>query len=376
MQEERYARQVALPGFGTTAQQALGAARVLVIGAGGLGSTVIPALAAAGVGHIGIVDDDQVELSNLHRQYVHSLADVGRSKSASAAASIAAIDPAIDVSAYEGRLDSSNALALFAQFDVVVDGSDNFPTRYLANDAAAITGIPLVWGAVSQYGGQAGLAWAERGPHYRDLFPTPPPAGSVLSCADGGVLPTTVAVIGSIMATETIKVITGVGTPLLGRVTTYDALSGGFREIPYARDPAGAPVTELDVESFDYLAFCGVAPNTPAGTVDKGTVTEVTATDLAAELESGRTPVLLDVREEWEAAIATLPGAVLVPLGHLEEELDGVDPDTEIVAYCHHGIRSASALELLRSRGFASARHLSGGIDAWARAVDPSMERY
>jgi len=366
MDEERYARQVALPGFGTSAQQALGAARVLVIGAGGLGSTVIPALAAAGVGHIGIVDDDRVELSNLHRQYVHSLADVGSSKSASAAASIAAIDPSLEVSAYEGRLDSSNALALFAEFDLVIDGSDNFPTRYLANDAAAITGIPLVWGAVSQYGGQAGVAWAERGPHYRDLFPTPPPPGSVLSCADGGVMPTTVAVIGSIMAGEAIKLITGVGTPLLGRVTTYDALSGGFREIPYARDPAGQPVTELDVESFDYLAFCGVPTD----------VTEVTAAELAAELGSGRTPLLLDVREEWEAAIATLPGAVLVPLGHLAEELDGVDPQTEIVAYCHHGIRSASALELLRSRGFASSRHLVGGIDAWARAVDPSMERY
>jgi len=370
MQQERYARQVALPGFGTAAQQALADARVLVIGAGGLGSTVIPALAAAGVGHIGIVDDDIVELSNLHRQYIHSLSDVGSGKSASAAASVAALDPSIEVSAYEGRLAAANALALFAEFDLVVDGSDNFPTRYLANDAAAITGIPLVWGAVSQFGGQAGVAWAARGPHYRDLFPTPPPAGTVVSCADGGVLPTTVAVIGSIMATEAIKILTGVGTPLLGRVTTYDALSGGFREIPYAADPEGTPVTSINVGEFDYFAFCGVpdaAAPVPA---------EISALELEAELASGRTLVLLDVREEWEAAIATLPGAVLVPLGHLAEELDDVDPDTEIVAYCHHGIRSASALELLRSRGFASARHLSGGIDAWARAVDPSMERY
>jgi len=372
MQQERYARQVALPGFGTTAQQALGDARVLVIGAGGLGSTVIPALAAAGVGHIGIVDDDTVELSNLHRQYVHSLADVGTGKSASAAASIAAIDPSIEVSAYEGRLAAANALALFAEFDLVVDGSDNFPTRYLANDAAAITGIPLVWGAVSQFGGQAGVAWAARGPHYRDLFPTPPAPGTVLSCADGGVLPTTVAVIGAIMATEVIKILTGVGTPLLGRVTTYDALTGGFREIPYAADPDGTPVTTIDVAEFDYFAFCGV-PDTAA---PAELPAEVSATELAAELEAGRPIVLLDVREEWEAAIASLPDAVLVPLGHLAEELDDVDPGTAIVAYCHHGIRSASALELLRSRGFTSARHLSGGIDAWARAVDPSMERY
>ena len=370
MEQERYARQIALPGFGTTAQQALGDARVLVIGAGGLGSTVIPALAAAGVGHIGIVDDDTVELSNLHRQYVHSLADIGSGKSASAAASIAAIDPAIDVSAYEGRLAAANALALFAGFDLVVDGSDNFPTRYLANDAAAITGIPLVWGAVSQFGGQAGVAWAAKGPTYRDLFPTPPPPGTVVSCADGGVLPTTVAVIGAIMATEVIKILTGIGDPLIGRVTTYDALTGGFREIPYAPDPEGTAVTTIDVESFDYFAFCGVAD--AAAPVPL----EVSATELAAELNSGRTLVLLDVREEWEAAIASLPGAVLVPLGNLAEELDGVDPDTEIVAYCHHGIRSASALDLLRSRGFASARHLSGGIDAWARAVDPTMERY
>jgi len=362
MQDERFARQIALPGFGTEAQAALSAARVLVIGAGGLGSTVIPALAAAGVGTVGIVDDDIVELSNLHRQYIHGTADVGTSKVASAAASVAALNPDVTVHAYEGRLAADNALGLFSRFDLVIDGSDNFPTRYLANDAAILTGIPLVWGAVSQFGGQAGVAWAERGPHYRDLFPTPPAPGSVLSCADGGVLPTTVAVIGAIIAGEAIKILTGIGEPLIGRVTTFDALSGSFRELPYASDPTADPITGL----IDYEVFCGL-PSTRE---------TVTATELAAELDSGRTLLLLDVREEWEASIATLPGAVLVPLGYLEQELDGVDPETDIVAYCHHGIRSAQALALLRQKGFASSRHLEGGIDAWSRAVDPTVERY
>jgi len=362
MQEERYARQVSLPGFGHGAQSALGSARVLVIGAGGLGSSVIPALAAAGVGTIGIIDDDIVETSNLHRQLLHSPADVGSPKVASAAASIAALNPSVAVTPHGERLTSDNAAELFADYDLVIDGSDNFATRYLANDQAVLSNIPLVWGAVSQYGGQAGVAWHERGPQYRDLFPAPPAPGTVLSCAEGGVLPTTVSVIGSILATEAIKIITGVGEPLIGRVTTYDALTGSFRELSYARDPAAAPITAL----IDYDAFCGV----PA------VRDSVTATELAAELARGRTPLLLDVREEWEASIATLPDAVLVPLGYLEAELDGVDPETEIVAYCHHGIRSASALALLRERGFANTRHLEGGIDSWSRTVDPRVERY
>jgi len=362
MQEERYARQVSLPGFGPRAQSALTDARVLVIGAGGIGSSVIPALAAAGVGTIGIVDDDVVETSNLHRQLLHSPADVGSAKVASAIATVGTINPSVTVDGFEERLTSANAAAIFAGFDLVIDGSDNFATRYLANDQAALSRIPLVWGAVSQYGGQAGVAWAERGPQYRDLFPAPPAPGTVLSCAEGGVLPTTVAIIGSILATEAIKLLTGVGEPLVGRVTTYDALTGSFREIAYAKDPAAAPITAL----IDYDEFCGVPTMSDT----------VTATELAAELAAGRTPLLLDVREEWEAAIASLPGSVLVPLGYLEAELDGVDPETEIVVYCHSGVRSASALALLRERGFAATRHLEGGIDAWSRTVDPTIERY
>lgn len=362
----RFARQLILPGFGPDAQGRLAAARVLVIGAGGLGSAVIPAIAAAGVGTVGIIDDDRVELGNLHRQLIHGLADVGRSKVRSAAGAVSAIDPATVVCTYEKRLSSDNALALFADYDLVLDGSDNFPTRYLANDAAALTGIPLVWGAVSQYAGQVGVAWADRGPQYRDLFPAPPKPGVVLSCEDGGVLPTVCAVIGSIMATEAIKILTGVGTPLLGRVTTFDALTGAFRELSYERDPSAAPIREL----IDYELFCGGAPSR-----DSVTPAELAA-ELAGEISGGRSLTLLDVREPWEAQVASLPGALLVPLGSLEAAIGGLDLEDPIVVYCHHGIRSARALELLKLAGFTTARHLEGGIDAWSRRIDPTLARY
>lgn len=359
---ERYARQIALPGFGEAAQDALHGARVLVIGAGGLGSTVIPSLAAAGVGTIGIVDDDTVELSNLHRQHIHGMADLGAAKTASAAATLASADPNTVVRQYAARLTSVNALELFADYDLVVDGSDNFPTRYLANDAAALTRTPLVWGAVSQYGGQAAVAWHDRGPGFRDLFPAPPAPGSVLSCEDGGVLPTTVGIIGSILANEAIKIITGIGNPLIGRVTTYDALSGAFRELAYQRDPDAPPITEL----IDYELFCGLPSRAQT----------ITAAALARELEASNPPLLLDVREEWEADVARLPDSVLVPLARLPLTIDDLDPARSMVVYCHHGIRSATALAQLRARGFTNARHLEGGIDAWAREIDADMARY
>lgn len=389
---ERYARQVSLPGFGPGAQAALAKARVLVIGAGGLGSAVLPALAAAGVGTaavgaIGIIDDDRVERSNLHRQYIHGSADVGRPKVASAAEALAALNAAVRVTLYEQRLTSATAVALFSDYDLVIDGSDNFPTRYLANDAAAIAGIPLVWGAVLQYGGQASVAWAEKGPNYRDLFPTPPPPGTVPTCAEGGVLPTVCAVIGAIMATETLKILTGIGSPLVGRVTTYDALTGSFREIAYERDPAGTPITGL----IDYDLFCGITQAAEAIAPDT-----ITAEDLAGELaaQSGATTTgtaprpftLLDVREPWEAGIVSLPNATLVPLGSLGDSIvrgaDGAPhlgdlaADSPIVVYCHHGVRSAAALDTLRNAGFTAVRHLEGGIDAWANRVDPSLARY
>ncbi len=351
----RYARQLALPGFGPEAQQHLADARVFVIGAGGLGSSVIPALAAAGVGTIGIIDDDTVELSNLHRQLAHGIADVGRGKVHSAADTVAAIDPATTVHTIEARLTAGNALELFADYDLVVDGSDNFPTRYLANDAAALTGIPLVWGAVSQYAGQAGVAWAVRGPQYRDLFPAPPPPGTVLSCEAGGVLPSVVAVIGSIMASETVKILTGIGTPLIGRVTTFDALTGGFRELAYDRDPESAAITEL----IDYELFCGIG-------------NAISVEELATSLDR---VTLIDVREPWESAIASLPGSTLLPLGSLEMTLAGIDRSKPVVVYCHAGIRSASAVALLGEHGIP-ARSLDGGIDAWSRRIDPNVARY
>lgn len=378
----RYARQLALPGFGSSAQQSLADANVLIVGAGGLGSIVIPALAAAGVGSgtgsLHLVDDDEVELSNLHRQTVHSTADIGRPKVDSAADRAIAINTDTTVIRHRFRLGPGEIMGLLADADIdlVIDGSDNFETRYLVDDAATLADVPLVWGAVSQYGGQAGLSWASHGPRYRDLFPHAPTDGSILSCEAGGVLPTTVGVIGSIMATEAIKVLTGVGTLSLGRVTMFDGLSGGFRELRYERDPAGARQVSLD----DHLH------RTPGSSSPGGAPTDtapppheprhagrtITARELAAGV--GET-VLLDVREPWEAEIARLPGSTLMPLGSLPETVRQLDRDVPVVVYCHHGIRSESALRLLLERGY-SAVHLEGGIDAWSRLVDPTVPRY
>ncbi len=317
----RYSRQLALPGFGASEQERLAASRVLVIGAGGLGSSVIPSLAAAGVGTIGIVDDDTVELSNLHRQLMHGVADIGHSKVTSASATIAALNPATTVVALRERLTATTALELFASYDLVVDGSDNFPTRYLASDSATLSGIPLVWGSVSQYSGQASVAMPD-GPGYRDLFPTPPPPGSILSCEVGGVLPTVVALIGSVMSTEVIKLITGIGAPLIGRVTILDALTGSFRELSFEKDPTALPITGL----IDYDAFCGASD--PGGTAPSELVTR---TD---------DYTLLDVREPWEVELVSLPGATVIPLGSLPMRLGEIDPSKPVIAYCHHGTRS------------------------------------
>jgi molybdopterin/thiamine biosynthesis adenylyltransferase/rhodanese-related sulfurtransferase len=357
----RYARTTRLPGFGTTAQRRLRAARVLVVGAGGLGSSVLPLLASAGFGTIGIVDDDRVEISNLPRQVVHTPADLGRGKAESAADAVRALDPEVDVRVIAERLTSGNASAILADYDLVLDGSDNFPTRYLVDDAALLAGLPVVWGAVHQSGGQAGLSWAAHGPHYRDLFPVPPEPGSIPSCAEAGALPSVCGVVGSIMVGEAIKVVTGVGEPLLGRVVVHDALRGTFRELSYGRDPHAAPVTEL----IDYDLFCGVTDT-------------VTAGELQARLEAGEPHTLLDVREPWEADIAEIPGSLLVPLDVVVRDAPGLaarlgaDP---IVIVCHHGIRAETARRLLADAG-ARGLVLSGGIDAWARDVDPTLARY
>jgi sulfur-carrier protein adenylyltransferase/sulfurtransferase len=372
----RHARQRALPGFGAEAQRALAHARVLVIGAGGLGSVVLPQLVGSGVGsapggRLGIIDDDVVELSNLHRQHLHTTADLGGLKVDSAAERLRAMDPAVTIVTHPERFTRENALALLADYDVLVDGSDGFATRYLAADAATLAGTPLVWGAVLQFTGQVSVA-ATGGPGYRDLFPTPPDPATVLDCATGGVLPAVCGVIGAIMAAQVVSLITGVGESLVGRVTMYDARSGRFRELAFDRDPEAAPVTEL----IDYEQFCGLTLEANSGTAASD---DLAPAELAALLArpsaTDARPLLLDVREPWEHELVSLPGSVLVPLGQLPAAIESLPRDRAIVVYCHHGIRSRHALDVLQASGF-TARHLTGGIDAWSRQIDPTVERY
>lgn len=357
----RYARTTRLPGFGTVAQRRLRSARVLVVGAGGLGSAALPLLASSGFGTIGIVDDDRVEPSNLPRQTVHTPADVGRPKVESAAETIRALDPDVRVLLFPERLTAANAERILGGFDLVLDGSDNFPTRYLVDDAAALAGIPVVWGAVHRFGGQAGVSFAAHGPTYRDLFPVPPEPGSVESCAEGGALPSVCAVVGALMAGEAIKLVCGTGDPLLGRVLVHDALRGTFRELPYEHDPEAVPVTG----PIDYDLFCGVTA-------------AISPAELQARLEADEPHQLLDVREPWEADIASIPGSLLVPLGVVRADPEGVaarlggDP---LVILCHHGVRAEEARVLLAAAG-ASGVVLAGGIDAWARDIDPRLARY
>ena len=365
----RYGRQLLMPGFGQDAQRRLANARVLVVGAGGLGSASVPYLAGAGVGTIGIIDTDVVELSNLHRQISHGMRDLGRSKAQSLADTIAAIDPEITVRLHEVWLDSSNALELFSHYDLIMDGSDNFATRYLTNDAAALSHLPLVWGAILRYSGQASVAYSEYGPTYRDLFPSPPAPDEVLSCSVGGVLPSVCASIGAIMATEAIKLITGIGEPLIGRVTTYDALTGRYRELAYRASPDAAPITEL----VDYELFCGRGPAPTAGTENS---VSVDVGELSARIDAGTPFQLVDVREPFEAQIATIDGADLIPLATVEESIQRFRTDVPVVVYCHHDARSQRAAGILRANGVNNVQWLEGGIDAYARFVDASLARY
>lgn len=376
----RYSRQLALPGFGESAQRRLAAARVLVIGAGGLGSATIPYLASAGIGTIGVVDTDVVELSNLHRQIAHGVTDLGRRKLDSLADTVARIDPETSVVPYDVRLDSQTILGILEGYDLLIDGSDNFPTRYLAGDAAALTGKPLVWGAILQYGGQASVSWAGHGPTFRDLFPVPPAPDAVLSCETGGVLPSVCAAIGAVLSAETVKLITGIGEPLLGRVTTYDALTGRFRELEYATDESAPPVTGL----IDYELFCGLtgpgaeadAGKRVAGSTAREDGDTIAPGELADLLRSGSPLQLIDIREPFERSIASIEGSELIPMGALPSSLDRIRTDLPVVLFCHHAVRSASALRFLREEGFDNVRHLAGGIDEYAALVEPSLARY
>ncbi|NMM84209.1 adenylyltransferase/sulfurtransferase MoeZ [Rhodococcus sp. SRB_17] len=371
----RYSRHLIIPNVGVTGQKRLKNARVLFIGAGGLGSPALLYLAAAGVGTIGIVDFDEVDLSNLQRQVIHGRSDVGRSKAVSARESILEINEHIDVRLHEFRLDNTNAVELFAQYDLILDGTDNFATRYLVNDAAVLAGKPYVWGSIYRFEGQVSVFWEDApgglGLNYRDLYPEAPPPGMVPSCAEGGVLGVLPATVGSIMATEAVKLITGIGEPLLGRLMMYDALAMTFRTIRLQRDPKRIPVTEL----IDYDEFCGVVSEEAS---DAAAGSTITAKELEQLISSGQELELVDVREPVEWDIMHLPGAVLIPKDRIisGEALASLPQNKQIVVYCKTGIRSAEALAVLKSAGFADAVHLQGGAIAWANQVDTSLPVY
>ncbi|MGB6051407.1 MAG: adenylyltransferase/sulfurtransferase MoeZ [Rhodococcus sp. (in: high G+C Gram-positive bacteria)] len=371
----RYSRHLIIPDVGTIGQRRLRSARVLVIGAGGLGSPALLYLAAAGVGTLGIVEFDEVELSNLQRQVIHGQSDVGRSKAASARDSIREINDGVEVRLHEYRLDSANAVQLFEQYDLILDGTDNFATRYLVNDAAILAGKPYVWGSIYRFEGQVSVFWENapggRGLNYRDLYPEPPPPGMVPSCAEGGVLGVLCASVGSVMVTEAIKLITGIGETLLGRLMIYDALAMSYRTIRVQRDPARVPVTEL----IDYDEFCGVVSEDAAAAAADSAITPAELADL---MKGSGELALIDVREPVEWDIVHIEGARLVPKGRIlsGEALSSLPQSGRIVLYCKTGIRSAEALAAVKRAGFADAVHLRGGIAAWASQVDPSLPVY
>jgi adenylyltransferase/sulfurtransferase len=368
----RYSRHLLLPEVGLEGQRKLKAARVLCIGAGGLGSSLTLYLAAAGIGTIGLVDFDLVDLTNLQRQIVHGTSTVGTPKLASATARLTDLNPNVKVEGFEERLTSANALEILADFDVVVDGTDNFPTRYLVNDACVLLGKPNVYGSIFRFEGQASVFDARRGPCYRCLYSEPPPPGLVPSCAEGGVLGVLPGIIGSIQALETIKLVLGAGESLIGRLVLFDALRLRFRELSLRKDPACPICGEHPSihELIDYEAFCGI------GAEPAYSGPEVTVQELKAELDAGRPLVVVDVREPHEWEIVHLESATLIPLGSLPDRLGELDGHAEIVTHCHHGARSMKALEILRGAGYSRVRSLKGGIDEWAAVVDPTLARY
>ncbi|MCX2746421.1 molybdopterin-synthase adenylyltransferase MoeB [Arthrobacter sp. MI7-26] len=370
---ERYSRHLIIPEIGAAGQRRLKNAKVLVIGAGGLGSPALLYLAAAGVGTLGIVDDDVVDLSNLQRQVIHGVADVGRPKIESARDAIKELNPLVNVQLHNVRLDSSNALELFAGYDLILDGADNFATRYLVNDAAAILGKPYVWGSIFRFDGQVSVFWEKHGPSYRDLYPEAPPAGSVPSCGEGGVFGMLCAAVGSLMVTEAIKLITGVGRSMLGRVALFDALGGSWREIKVSKDPEAAPITELT----DYEAFCGFTPAPPSDSIRTVTAAELSAM-LAARAAGERDFELVDVREIGEHEIVNIDGSVLIPQGRIlaGEAWTELPQDKEIVFHCKGGTRSAAVLAAAQRAGYTRVSHLDGGILAWVRDVEPGKPVY
>ncbi len=384
LERTRYARHILLPGIGVEGQRRLKAARVLVIGAGGLGSPALAYLAAAGVGTLGIVDDDVVDLTNLQRQVVHGTSDVGRPKTTSAAERIAETNPLVDVVEHRLRLDSSNALEVLREYDLVVDGADNFPTRYLVGDACVLLGIPHVWASVYRFDAQASVWFAGHGPCYRCVFPEPPPPGAVPSCATGGVLGAICASVGSVQAAEAVKLIVGQGEPLIGRLLVHDALRQSWDTIPVRPNP-GCPVCGEDpsiTELIDYEAFCGMNPAGSAPAQTSSLVPEISATelsDLLAARERGETDfVLVDVRDDGERAIVSIPGAVPLHLDRFRsgEALADLTEAIPVVVHCKSGARSAEAVRLLTAAGHVHVSSLAGGVLAWVNEVDASLAVY
>ena len=375
---KRYSRHLIMPEMGMDGQRKLKQSSVLCIGAGGLGSPAAMYLAAAGIGRLGIVDFDVVDYSNLQRQLLHTTNDVGRTKLDSAKEKVVALNPNVQVDTYEEALSSENAMRLFKGYDVILDGTDNFPTRYLVNDACVISGIPNAYGSIFRFEGQASVFATKDGPCYRCLYPEPPPPGLVPSCAEGGVLGVLPGIIGVIQATESIKLVTGIGEPLIGRFLIYDALKMKFRELKLKKDPEcpvcgpNPTVTKL----IDYDQFCGIAPaatENAGGTVSDR---EITPVELKKKLDAGETPLILDVREPNEYQINRIPGSTLIPLGELPRRYQELPRDREIVAQCKMGGRSAKAMDFLKTVGFTNVKNLKGGILEWIDKVDPSQPKY
>jgi len=373
----RYARHLVMPEVGPAGQEKLKAARVLLVGAGGLGSPAALYLAAAGVGTLGVIDMDVVDESNLQRQILHNMDRVGERKVDSAKKTLTALNPDVNVVTYDVRLGADNVLDIIDGYDAILDGTDNFPTRYLVNDACVLTGKPNVYASIFRFEGQASVFWARKGPCYRCLYPEPPPPGLVPSCAEGGVLGILPGLLGVLQATETVKLILGSGEPLIGRLLLVDALAMRFRELALKKNPdcvvcgRNPTVTTL----VDYEAFCG-GPVVSSPAMFGARVPEMTVEELKQARDRGEAVVLVDVREPREFAISDLPGSVKIPLGTLPQSLDKVPKDADVIVYCRTGGRSAQAVQFLMANGYTRAKNLAGGINRWADAIDPSMAKY
>ncbi|WP_026413867.1 adenylyltransferase/sulfurtransferase MoeZ [Actinomadura oligospora] len=374
----RYSRHLIIPDVGMAGQKRLKNSRVLCVGAGGLGSPALMYLAAAGVGTLGVIDFDVVDESNLQRQVIHRQSTLGLPKAESAAATVREINPLIDVVVHNTALDRDNILEIFGQYDLIVDGTDNFATRYMVNDAAVLLGKPYVWGSIYRFDGQASVFWSEHGPCYRCLYPEPPPPGMVPSCAEGGVLGVLCASIGSIQVNEAIKLLTGIGEPLVGRLMIYDALEMSYRTVKVRKDPdcplcgENPTITEL---MEDYEAFCGAVSEEATLAAKESTIS---VHDLKSMQDRGEDIFLVDVREPNEYEIVSIPGATLIPKGEFlnGSALEKLPQDKQIVLHCKSGVRSAEALAVVKNAGFGDAVHVGGGIVAWVNQIDPSLPSY